>query len=435
MYCSFLADVFLRARAAKAYGRTNLMLSAYFLLLNTSGPCWLLLQRLRIVLHKETIKNYLQNHKKFLQSRISVLVLLLDNCDYRSHVTHVQTESRSTMLHTINHCINELPPLETNLPARDIWRPFSDKDFSRWIAATPAESEQFSTKSWDMFVQRPRNKPLRFMFAGTGSNVHRSEVLILTPMFDLQTLTYEDVEVVVQKFYKENMEGTDRTFAFVSGDQQVWIKLWFLRMTQPIKYNWMIPVPGEWHWTWHIVQGLFGHYTDSILLPFAKVLGFRTLDKSAKVFHYAEDLLEMVSIGISQWIEDEMAEVTAQEGCPEGFNVIDWMHHIKETNRNAYELAYACFYYFVPYWRTRSALKWNKKDNMKPLWHWWVHLFIARRKTNYVVLSLRFLWIMEAMHPDVKKLYDEYRVMSFSGDEGTGIAWDCYMEMVYCVCI
>jgi len=93
-------------------------------------------------------------------------------------------------------------------------------------------------------------------------------------------------------------------------------------------------------------------------------------------------------------------------------------------------MVYACYYYFIPYWITRSALKWNKVDDMKGMWRWWIHLFIATGKKNYVVLSLRFLWIMESLNSDVKAIYDKYKVFSFSGEPGTGIAWDGVVELV-----
>jgi hypothetical protein len=431
LYCSWLADMLLRARAPKSYGRTSVLLSAYFLLLSPSDPCWCLLQRLRVVVHKDTIKKYMNANVKFITSLVSVLAFVLDNCDYRIHVTHVRTENRTEVLNTINQFVMELPCLPIAVAARDIWMRFSDADFSKWIAATATESETFSSASWNLFLERPHTIPLRFMYRDTQSTTAKSAVFILPPLFNLQTLTYEDIEIVVQQFYDKYMGGSSRTFAFVSGDQQVWIKLWYLRMRQPVKYIWMIPVPGEWHWTWHILQGIFGHYTDSILLPFAKLLGFSVVDKKAKVFHYAEDLLEMVTIGVSKWVEGSMQRFQALDPEADSFNVIDWMHHIKNKNRNVYELVYACYYYFVPYWRTRSTIKWNKHEDMKQLWRWWIHLFIATRKTNYVAMSLRYLWIMEAMHPEIKALYNQFRVMSFSGEDGTGMPWDCYMELVY----
>jgi hypothetical protein len=159
-------------------------------------------------------------------------------------------------------------------------------------------------------------------------------------------------------------------------------------------------------------------------LLFAKVLGFSSLKKDVPHFHYAEDLLQIVTIAVCKWIEESM------KNMPDDFSVIDWMHHFHNNNPVAYELAYACYYYFVPYWVTRSALKWNKVDDMKAIWRWWIHLFIATNKRNYVILSLCFLWILELLDAEVKQIYNQYRVLSFTRMAGLGIPWDGYMELV-----
>jgi hypothetical protein len=45
--------------------------------------------------------------------------------------------------------------------------------------------------------------------------------------------------------YQEYLKNTNRSFAFVSSDQQVWIKLFYLTKKQPEKYSWIIPLPGK----------------------------------------------------------------------------------------------------------------------------------------------------------------------------------------------
>ncbi len=82
----------------------------------------------------------------------------------------------------------------------------------------------------------------------------------------------------------------------------MWIKLFLLRLRQPNEYHWVIPIPGAWHWTWHIIKGIYLVYYDSILLPFSAILGYSSLDKEANNFHYAEDFLEIVTMAVFQWI-------------------------------------------------------------------------------------------------------------------------------------
>jgi hypothetical protein len=58
-------------------------------------------------------------------------------------------------------------------------------------------------------------------------------------------------------------------------------------------------------------------------------------------------------------------------------------------------------------------------------------MFIASGKHNYAAMSVRFLHILESLHPDVVKVYEEYKVFSFSGNDGTGMPCDAMMELVY----
>lgn len=99
------------------------------------------------------------------------------------------------------------------------------------------------------------------------------------------------------------------------------------------------------------------------------------------------------------------------------------------NNIQAYELIYMFIYYLVPYWITRSSIKYNHKNEME-LWRYWIHLFIAARKKHYAIISLRHLWILKSLSPDVLQAYYSNRVFSADGLPGTGIAHDAKLEML-----
>ena len=87
------------------------------------------------------------------------------------------------------------------------------------------------------------------------------------------------------------------------------------------------------------------------------LFGIKNLDISAKNFHFSEDVLEVITNAIGGWIS--LCLENRQD-----LEVMEWLHSIK-TNQVAYELAYACIYYFIPYFLTRSALKWNKSTELE----------------------------------------------------------------------
>lgn len=162
-------------------------------------------------------------------------------------------------------------------------------------------------------------------------------------------------------------------------------------------------------------------YYKSILLPFSKIIGFRNLDPKADNFHYAEDLLEMVTIAIFNWMKRCIDETM--------LTPMEWLESIV-PNKIAHELAYSCLNYFIPYMVLRSALKWNKFEDMEDWWRWFLHLFMATKKHNYALMSLRVCMIYKALNKDAKAAINVYRVLSFTGEPGTGIPMDGVCEMV-----
>ena len=314
-------------------------------------------------------------------------------------------------------------PVKISITTEQLWNTLDRAAFGTWLQSYPDEVISFANRNFSLFSTRMESQPLKFIYQDkVDCQVRKSNITYLAPLMDLQTLTYEDIEAAVGDFFDKYVAPQKRQFAVVSGDLQVWEKLFLLHARQPDKYMWMIPMPGEWHWTWHIVQGIFRRYYYTILLPFAKLIGFKQLDKDAKNFHYAEDFLQMVTIGIYQWIAKEMANSIHQ-------TAVAWLSSIS-GNHIVYELAYACIHYFIPYWITRSALKWNRHEDMEDWWRYWVHLFHASGKFKYCLASIRFLMIMRQLHPSVKQVLDVHRVLSFTGDAGSGVPMDGVIELV-----
>jgi hypothetical protein len=214
------------------------------------------------------------------------------------HVTSVRSDHRTTMLHTINRFCMEIPisPVVEDF----LWRDVHRVEFGTWIQSSNNNAIAFANNNWTLFNNRIADQPLKCLFSGTASNVNQSNIVIMKPMFDLQTLSYEDIHKVIDDFFVKYIQDSGRKFAFVFGDQQTWVRLWMIHMQDPDVYRWLIPIPGEWHWTWHILKAIYRTYYYVILLPLSKVLGYTSLDREADNFHYAEDFLELVTIAVTK---------------------------------------------------------------------------------------------------------------------------------------
>lgn len=326
-------------------------------------------------------------------------------------------------------------PHNIAIAAEDLWENVNRSDFGLWLQNTADKANLWANDNYLLFSAHQFSMPLKYLYTNTASFLQKSDITWLPALPNLQTLSYKDIELVLENFYTNFILPYGRLFAAIGGDFQVWDRLFMLHRRNPIKYHWLIPVPGEWHWQWHILIAIYRYlivnnnnlllyrlYYKSILLPLSEVLGFRILDSKAANFHYAEDLLQMVTIAVHKWI------VTQKQQHP-NLTIVQWLHSIKH-HRVAYELAYACVHYFIPYWITRSSVKWNKFEDNAQLWRYWTHVFLATGKRNYCLMSIRYLLLMKSLHPEVRKLLDDHKVLSFSGEAGSGIPLDGVCELV-----
>jgi hypothetical protein len=181
-------------------------------------------------------------------------------------------------------------------------------------------------------------------------------------------------------------------------------------------------VPGEWHWTWHILKAIFKIWGESHFVPWSVVLNYSSLDVNCKSFHYGEDFLQIITLALFKFVENLKKETKIE-------SVTDLLHNF-HNNSQVYELIYLLIYYLCPYWYTRSALKFGISSEINKMWRYWLHLFLATKKWKYTQLSVRFLYILQSLHPDVAILYNKFRVFSFSGEKGSASPYDGVNELV-----
>jgi len=321
------------------------------------------------------------------------LLLSFDNLDFFKHVTHPRTNHTSQMLHIVTKFILQgNQPLFVHLT--NLWREFNIRDIGHWIQITPDECITLAQQCFHHLFTSYQTLPLKFTLHSTTNTLFASQMRLLPADINKSPSKVEDVESILQDFHNQFLLPFNRTFAIVSGDEQTFLVIWKLRKIKPDLYNWIIPIPGEWHWTWHILKGIFRAYGQYLLQPLSQHLHFPNFDNNCKKFHNAEDILQIITSALLLWISPAVKH-------PQTFSPIAFMHSIKPNSKPAYELLYFLFNYLTPYWVTRSALKVGNMQEVNNMWRYWTHLFIATGKTKYATMSIRFLWIQKAVNPDV----------------------------------
>lgn len=222
--------------------------------------------------------------------------------------------------------------VEVEIHMDDLWTPIDKAQFRNWLQSTDNELVVDTNANWKLFSAHQKDKPLKLLYEGRAPDqVPKSDFIFLKPLIDLQTTSYDDIKANLEQFKAEYITAAGCQFAVVAGDFQVWDHLFQLHCKNPAEFGWLIPVLGEWHWTWHILKAIYQVYYTTILWPFAKLLGYHSLNIEADNFHYAEDFLEIVTLTTCKWINHCLLDHP-------GKSAIAWLEEIIE-NRIAYELS------------------------------------------------------------------------------------------------
>ena len=226
----------------------------------------------------------------------------------------------------------------------------------------------------------------------------------------------------MRETWEDVCKNSDLECALFNGDWQTFTRMFDLIMKDPEQYSYIIPHPGEWHWNWHILKAIYKIWCEYLLRPLSQVLKFKNLDAKCANFHYGEDFLEIVTIALADFV-CELRELHP------GMTYLAIMHHYK-PNSHMYELLYMYLWHICPYWHTRAALKSNMPTVINQYWRYWLHAFIACCKSNHAIMTMRFLWLLRFLNPDLVKVINENCIFSFSSDKDTGIPLDGVNELV-----
>lgn len=236
LYKTFILEVILRSKNAKATFRTPILLGLLCIYGNVSDSVWHVLRMLRIVCSRSTIEKWIRSQPITTVSSDNVTLLSFDNCDFYRHVTNVRTDNRSTMIHTCTMFIAMLCQPVT-IEVSQIWHSCSknqlidflhcDFDFANLIATTAYSAvKSVSEQTW-----------LKFAPIAGHSNIQKSDFVILDPLLNCNTSTYVDVARTLDSFWEQYMAQSDRTFLFVSVDQACFARVWGLKKQFPQKYG------------------------------------------------------------------------------------------------------------------------------------------------------------------------------------------------------
>jgi hypothetical protein len=210
----------------------------------------------------------------------------------------------------------------------------------------------------------------------------------------------------------------------------LFLLLWrVLRHTPELRHLYLpaIPVLAGFHHAWHVLRGIFRLYGPWLLRWAHVTLGRHgTFDHDVKVFEKGERLLEVVASAILLWLHTYLGRETSY----------DTMLDRCRRDAVAYNLVVFVGRCALPYFHLRALLRsGSDPERLALLQQYFLSLFHATGKHNYVEITLRWTWTLSQVHPDVRHLLLNHCMSaSVSGRPNSGQAFDMLVERVSTVC-
>ena len=83
-----------------------------------------------------------------------------------------------------------------------------------------------------------------------------SRVVYQPPVLEVSTAAYADVEKFLEAVKNEHIRRLGHKVVGVLGDWQTFNRMWHLKI-HDASFSWLVPLPGEFHFTWHVGQSMY----------------------------------------------------------------------------------------------------------------------------------------------------------------------------------
>jgi hypothetical protein len=119
-----------------------------------------------------------------------------------------------------------------------------------------AEMVEHEVSLWRFFCRIHKGGTLDLLKRRGSSAPARSKLCFGNPVMDCLTGAYEDVDETLAVIKKYVLQTLGMRLAVVWGDQQSYSRMVHLAIAGGVEYAWMIPAPGEFHFTVHALMAL-----------------------------------------------------------------------------------------------------------------------------------------------------------------------------------
>ena len=259
LYRAHVADTILRSKNSKAVLRTHMATGVYCYQNRCPESIWLYLQRLKLVPSRQRVDKYLKSLPPPVFSPEKFRFAHYDNCDIYLHVTHKRTTHASEYLHLVSRLVFEVSRQIAVTP-ETMFKPYNGeemKNFMRFLLMDFRDQCKIVKTASYIITKAKDFGLLKLTLKDNVFTIDNVELTVLSVEVDRQTISYEDNRAIVRKLWEEIGIPYDQAIGIFGGDWQTFTRMWDMRIKDPILFRFLLPFPGEWHWNWHILKGIF----------------------------------------------------------------------------------------------------------------------------------------------------------------------------------
>ena len=341
-----------------------------------SHECWSILTYMHVAYSREWMEDFC----KRVSDRIArdppgthegVKFCVFDNCSYREHTTYQGADSNGGLLHTVNWL--RVPLAAAQFPlnvVRGMWHNGSRRfKVRRWFSPSNSRPGRFKMTVWMAFIALALNTD-----TGTCGNILRrptaaapeeSHIIYMPPELDIGTAKYADIDHMVQvidNYYFHAMLPASMVLAV--GDQQSYHRLFWQKKYHQKRYNWLLPLPGEFHFTVHALMAIHKLWYRSLSQKVVEELRWQKTVKedwtSVEEWHHYDRFYQLLIWGLTAFLVARVPRHILQspEQLMQRFRGNATMLHVV---RFLYDFGF-------PYLRLRNAIRCNDHEIIDLMW-------------------------------------------------------------------
>ena len=251
---------------------------------------------------------------------------------------------------------------------------------------------------------------------------------VYPPVLKCNTASYEDNQYILWrlKMYMQ-MRNPGMTHAFVVGDEQTFQRMIHMKQLDKLGYQWLIPMPGEFHMACHMLHCEYRLFYKQILGPIAELTHKTNILPEHRVEQF--NVHELFYLTVVQAVWEFLTECF-------GDDLRKWRQVLAECAENTFAktLLYFIFDGALPYlmWRRLIREPPNKarRAQLNKIYRLYAWRYVAMNKTNYGPLCFHALYMYENLTEPLQDLWDNIYNASIKGHPGRNVALDHLMEKI-----